>query len=144
MGILRTDVDRTSMEIVARSFLDEFAATLEGGEDAQWENELSAEEQLAIRKKRRTAIGSELFMVGEEKPFVFPASFTFVFRAFTTLDGIGKGLDEKYDVARLAQPYLREMADLKDGSVFKVRLAENKNKNKNNKEEEEELKKTEK
>ncbi len=57
----------------------------------------------SLTQARRSRIGAELFMVGEEKPFKFPAAFTFVFRAFTTLDGIGKGLDEKYDIARLAQ-----------------------------------------
>jgi len=118
MGILRTDVDRTSIEIIARSFLEEFSKTL-NTKDAKWENELSPEEQTRVRKARRAKIGSELFMVGESKPFVFPAAFTFVFRAFTTLDGIGKGLDPNYDVARLAQPYLREMADLKDGNALK-------------------------
>ena len=49
MGILRQDVDRTSIEIVARAFLEEFQKTLKD-EDAVWENELSPEEQLAIRK----------------------------------------------------------------------------------------------
>jgi predicted unusual protein kinase regulating ubiquinone biosynthesis (AarF/ABC1/UbiB family) len=101
MGILRDDVDKQSMEIIAREFLTEFEKTLRTGE--KWENELTAEEQLKARKARRTKIGGELFTVGEDKPFKFSAAFTFVFRAFTTLDGIGKGLDKDYDIARLAQ-----------------------------------------
>lgn len=116
MGILRKDIDRMSIEIIAREFLTEFADTLASPFD-RWENELDAEQQRLIRKKRRAKIGAELFMVGESKPFKLPPSFTFVYRAFTTLDGIGKGLDPKYDLARLAQPYLRELADLKDGSL---------------------------
>lgn len=55
--------------------------------------------------------------MGDPNPFKFPAEFVFVYRAFTTLDGIGKGLDPNYDLSLLAQPYLRELASLKDGCL---------------------------
>jgi len=114
MGIMKPDVDRQTMEFIAKNYLDAFAETLQG--NSKWVNEMSEDEQKADRKQRRAKIGAELFFVAEDKPFVFPAAYTFVYRAFSTLDGIGKGLDKDFDMARLCQPFLVELVDLKDGN----------------------------
>lgn len=37
----------------------------------------------------------------------FPATFTFVVRSFTVLDGIGKSLDPRFDMTEIAAPYAR-------------------------------------
>ena len=42
-----------------------------------------------------------------DKPFRFPATFTFVVRSFTVLDGIGKGLGPRFDISEIAAPYAR-------------------------------------
>ena len=115
IGCLKTGVDRVSIEKIARVFLNEFSSGVKKGE--KWVNELSKEEQKEIRRKRRAQLGADLFSVGSDVPFKFPPTFTFVFRAFTSLDGIGKGLDNKYDLTRLAQPFLKELVDLRDGSA---------------------------
>jgi predicted unusual protein kinase regulating ubiquinone biosynthesis (AarF/ABC1/UbiB family) len=112
--VLRPGVDRISIEKIARFFLGEFNRGVQSGE---WTNKLTKDEQKAITRKRRAQLGADLFSIGSDVPFKFPPTFTFVFRAFTSLDGIGKGLDPQYDLTRLAQPYLKELVDLRDGSA---------------------------
>lgn len=114
IGVLRSGVDRVSIEKIARVFLQEFS---KGIESDTWVSQLSPEEQTRLRRKRRLQLGADLFTLGSDAPFRLPPTFTFVFRAFTSLDGIGKGLDSKYDLVRLARPYLQELMDLRDGSA---------------------------
>ena len=40
----------------------------------------------------------------DQQVFRFPSTFTFIFRAFASVDGIGKGLDPKFDIPKAAQP----------------------------------------
>lgn len=112
--VLRSGVDRVSIEKIARVFLSDFQKGISSG---QWSNQLTKEEQASIQRKRRIQLANDLFTLGSDVPFKFPPTFTFVFRAFTSLDGIGKGLDPQYDLVRLAQPFLKELVDLRDGSA---------------------------
>lgn len=59
------------------------------------------------------AIGEDLFSIAVDSPFRFPATFTFVLRAFATLEGIGKTLDKDFSFAETAAPYAQELLDLK-------------------------------
>ena len=54
-----------------------------------------------------------MFAVAVDQPFRFPAAFTFVMRAFTTLEGLGKALDPSFQFVTVAQPYAQEILDLK-------------------------------
>ena len=51
--------------------------------------------------------GEDLLVASADKPFRFPATFTFVVRSLTVLDGIGKGLDPRFDISEIAAPYAR-------------------------------------
>lgn len=42
----------------------------------------------------------------------FPATFTFVLRAFSTLEGIGRTLDPDYKFVAVAQPYAQQLLNL--------------------------------
>mmetsp|Transcript_3406 Transcript_3406/g.10340 ORF Transcript_3406/g.10340 Transcript_3406/m.10340 type:complete len:850 (+) Transcript_3406:235-2784(+) len=114
MGILAPNVDRITVEKIGRYFLQSFRQNMETERTGKRSKEEVREELSA----RLAAIGEDLVSVSDDQPFRFPATFTFVFRAFTTLEGIGKGLTPKYDLTKIAQPYLKELIDLKDGSAF--------------------------
>lgn len=59
-----------------------------------------------------SAIGEDMFSIALDQPFRFPASFTFVLRAFTTLEGLGRTLDPDYKFAAVAQPYALRLLEL--------------------------------
>lgn len=59
------------------------------------------------------AIGEDLFAIAQDQPFRFPSTFTFVLRAFSTLEGIGYTLDPDFSFPRIAAPYAQELLDLK-------------------------------
>ncbi|CAB1121221.1 unnamed protein product [Ectocarpus sp. CCAP 1310/34] len=116
MDVIRKGADRMTVERVTRFYLGEFQTTLTKG--GKYINQLDPEEEKALIRRERAQIGQDLFSGQAAVPLQFPASFTFVFRAFTTLDGIGKTLDEGYDLTKIAGPYLKELLDLKDGNAY--------------------------
>lgn len=55
------------------------------------------------------AISDDLYAVAYDQPFRFPATFTFVMRAFSTLEGVGKGLDEEFNFMEAAKPFATKL-----------------------------------
>ncbi len=51
------------------------------------------------------AISDDLYEIAYGQPFRFPATFTFVMRAFSTLEGVGKGLDPDFSFMEVAKPF---------------------------------------
>ncbi|MBJ7900992.1 MAG: AarF/ABC1/UbiB kinase family protein [Cyanobacteria bacterium RI_101] len=63
-------------------------------------------------------ISDDLYEIAYDQPFRFPATFTFVMRAFSTLEGVGKGLDPEFNFMAAAQPFaLQLMNDSMNGSL---------------------------
>ncbi|MFM7471599.1 MAG: ABC1 kinase family protein [Nodosilinea sp.] len=64
-------------------------------------------------------ISDDLYAVAYDQPFRFPATFTFVMRAFSTLEGVGKGLDPEFNFMEAAKPFalkLMNTGNSADGS----------------------------
>jgi predicted unusual protein kinase regulating ubiquinone biosynthesis (AarF/ABC1/UbiB family) len=54
-------------------------------------------------------ISDDLYEIAYDQPFRFPATFTFVMRAFSTLEGVGKGLDPDFNFMEVAKPFATEL-----------------------------------
>ncbi|KAI8468021.1 MAG: ABC1 family-domain-containing protein [Monoraphidium minutum] len=98
LGVIRATGDRLSVRRAIAFFLDNLQKQLE-------------------REETLGAIGEDLFAIALDSPFRFPATFTFVLRAFSTLEGIGKTLVPTYRFSDVAQPYASELLQLQDASA---------------------------
>lgn len=56
-----------------------------------------------------TEISDDLYEIAYGQPFRFPATFTFVMRAFSTLEGVGKGLDPEFNFMEVAKPFAMQL-----------------------------------
>lgn len=71
-----------------------------------------------------SAISEDLYEIAYDQPFRFPATFTFVMRAFSTLEGVGKGLDPDFNFMEVARPFAMQLMTNGDGSEGKSFLNE--------------------
>ncbi|CAA6665115.1 unnamed protein product [Spirodela intermedia] len=125
MGVLVPTGDMTAVRRTAQFFLNSFeerlAAQRKEREMAAMElgfkKQLSKEERFEKKKQRLAAIGEDLLAIAADQPFRFPATFTFVVRAFSVLDGIGKGLDPRFDITEIAKPYALELLKFREAGV---------------------------
>ncbi|MBF2051052.1 MAG: AarF/ABC1/UbiB kinase family protein [Elainella sp. C42_A2020_010] len=62
------------------------------------------------------AISDDLYEIAFDQPFRFPATFTFVMRAFSTLEGVGKGLDPEFNFMEVARPFAMQLMTNGNGS----------------------------
>ncbi|KAL3684596.1 hypothetical protein R1sor_002618 [Riccia sorocarpa] len=109
-----------------RSFEDRLAAQRKEREEREkterdialgFKPQLTREELEEKKKLRLAAIGEDLLSIAVDQPFRFPATFTFVVRAFSVLDGIGKGLDPRFDISEIAKPYALELLRFREAGV---------------------------
>lgn len=119
MGVLVPQGDLTAVRRTAQFFLNSFDERLKaqkeekarlGDEyDANFKPQRTKDESKQRRKQILSSIGEDLLAVSRDQPFRFPATFTFVVRAFSVLDGIGKGLNPRFDISEISRPYAREL-----------------------------------
>jgi len=108
-GVLAVGADRLAVEKLARFFMRSF------------KNKQLGKPGSDIKK----TIGSDLQTLTESNVFRFPSTFTFIFRSFASIDGIGKGLDPTYDIGKLAQPFIEKFTESQNG--FKTPAQKNLN-----------------
>lgn len=66
-------------------------------------------------------ISEDLYEIAYDQPFRFPATFTFVMRAFSTLEGVGKGLDPEFNFMEVAQPFaLKVMSEYQNDATKSI------------------------
>lgn len=68
----------------------------------------------------KQAIGPDLTTLTDNNSFRFPSTFTFIFRAFASIDGIGKELDKDFDIGKLAQPFIEKFIEEQKGYKSKA------------------------
>lgn len=69
-----------------------------------------------VESQSVAAISDDLYEIAYNQPFRFPATFTFVMRAFSTLEGVGKGLDPDFNFMEVAKPYAFQLMSDINGS----------------------------
>lgn len=125
MGVLVPTGDMTAIRRTAQFFLNSFEERLVAQrkekelatQELGFKKPLSREEKMEKKKQRLAAIGEDLLAIAADQPFRFPATFTFVVRAFSVLDGIGKGLDPRFDITEIAKPYALELLKFREAGV---------------------------
>lgn len=103
-GVLARGADRLAVEKLARYFMRTFKDKQLGKEGSNV----------------KETVGTDLQTLTENNVFRFPSTFTFIFRSFASVDGIGKGLDPDYDIGRLAQPFVEKFMDVQKGYTSPV------------------------
>lgn len=98
-GVLSKGADRLAVEKLARFFMRSFKDSQLGKSSGNI----------------KETVGADLQTLTENNSFRFPATFTFVFRAFVSVEGIGKELDSSFDIGKLAQPFLEKFIDEQKG-----------------------------
>ncbi|PSS21529.1 UbiB domain protein [Actinidia chinensis var. chinensis] len=125
MGVLVPTGDMTAVRRTAMFFLNSFEERLVAQRKERemakqklgFKKPLSKEERIEKKKQRLAAIGEDLLSIAADQPFRFPATFTFVVRAFSVLDGIGKGLDPRFDITEIAKPYALELLRFREAGI---------------------------
>jgi predicted unusual protein kinase regulating ubiquinone biosynthesis (AarF/ABC1/UbiB family) len=94
-GVLAKGADRLAVEKLARYFMRSFK-----------------DKQLGKKVPNiKQTLGTDLQTLTEANVFRFPSTFTFIFRAFASVEGIGKGLDSSFDIGKLSQPFVDKFID---------------------------------
>jgi predicted unusual protein kinase regulating ubiquinone biosynthesis (AarF/ABC1/UbiB family) len=115
LGVIDKAANQDDIKKVLTVFVEEFNALVYTSSGI-YTSELSREEQELLVRKRRLKLGAELWVKLEKQGlFKLPATFSFIARAFNCLDGVGKALDPRYDLFKVAQPFVSGLVQAEAG-----------------------------
>lgn len=98
-GVLARGADRLAVEKLARYFMRTFK-----------------DNQLGVKGAPiKETVGPDLQTLTENNVFRFPSTFTFIFRAFASIEGIGKDLDTDFDLGKMSQPFIEKFIETQKG-----------------------------
>jgi len=114
MGIAQRDADRVIASLVELGALAELDDMSPVRRSVQYILDNFMDKP--FEEQSIEAISDDLYAVAYDQPFRFPATFTFVMRAFSTLEGVGKGLDPEFNFMEAAKPFASQLMNTGNSS----------------------------
>ncbi|AFY70128.1 ABC-1 domain-containing protein [Thalassoporum mexicanum PCC 7367] len=105
LGALKITGDPGPIRRSVQYMLDNFMG------DQNGENSRNGSSTTTLESSSIAEISDDLYDIAYDQPFRFPATFTFVMRALSTLEGLGKGLDPNFDFMAVAKPFALELME---------------------------------
>jgi len=106
-GIAQKDADRVVTSLVALGALSPMEDVAPVRRSIQYMLDYFMDKP--FENQSVSQISDDLYEIAYDQPFRFPATFTFVMRAFSTLEGVGKGLDPDFNFMEAAKPFAMDI-----------------------------------
>jgi predicted unusual protein kinase regulating ubiquinone biosynthesis (AarF/ABC1/UbiB family) len=107
MGIAQKDADRVVQSLIDLGVLVPTSDLSAVRRSVQYMMDNFLEKPFELQSI--DAISDDLYDIAYGQPFRFPATFTFVMRALSTMEGVGRGLDPNFNFMEVAKPFAMKL-----------------------------------